>query len=150
MSDTNDTTLTATDRATLAALLDELLPGGNDDKLPAAGDIGLVDHVEQTLTQIPAVAPVITQGLAKAAELGDFTSVTKEKRTQLVKQIESDDPTFVLTLMFLAYSGYYQHERVIAALGMEARAPHPQGYAMEPNDLTLLDGVRRRPKMWRE
>ncbi|HUI24603.1 MAG TPA: hypothetical protein VL403_00860, partial [Candidatus Kryptonia bacterium] len=47
-------------------------------------------------------------------------------------------------------AGYCQHARVVEALGLEARPPHPQGYQMEPNDLTLLDDVRRCPKRYRD
>ena len=57
---------------------------------------------------------------------------------------------FVLPLTFHAFIGYYQHPRVVEALGLEARPPHPQGYQVAPNDLTLLDGVRRGPKRYRE
>jgi hypothetical protein len=38
---------------------------------------------------------------------------------------------------------------VLTALGLEARPPHPAGYAIEPNDLSLLDPVRRRAELYR-
>jgi hypothetical protein len=57
---------------------------------------------------------------------------------------------FVFPLMLHTFVGYYQTPRVVEALGLEARPPHPQGYAMEPNDLSLLDPVRRRPRLYRE
>ena len=53
-------------------------------------------------------------------------------------------------LLFLAYSGYYQHPRVVETLGLEARPPHPKGYAMEAFDPSLLDAVRRRGKIYRD
>ncbi|MDX2167221.1 MAG: hypothetical protein SF182_09165, partial [Deltaproteobacteria bacterium] len=49
-----------------------------------------------------------------------------------------------------AYSGYYQHPIVLQALGLEPRPPHPLGYAMEENDLSLLEPVRQRAKLFRE
>ncbi len=30
------------------------------------------------------------------------------------------------------------------------RPPHPKGYEMEPTDFSLLDGVRRRERLYRE
>ena len=48
------------------------------------------------------------------------------------------------------YMAYYSNDRVLEGLGLEPRPPHPGGYAMEPNDLTLLDDVRRRPKLYRK
>ena len=41
-------------------------------------------------------------------------------------------------------------ERVIAALDLEPRPPHPQGFTMPENDLSLLDPVRARGRLWRD
>ena len=60
------------------------------------------------------------------------------------------DDVLCPTLTFVAYVGYYQHPRVVAALGLEHRPPHPKGHEMEASDLTLLDPVRRRGKLYRE
>ena len=48
------------------------------------------------------------------------------------------------------YTGYYQHPRVLEALGLETRPPHPTGYPTIEGDLTLLDAVRGRARMYRE
>jgi hypothetical protein len=55
-----------------------------------------------------------------------------------------------MPLTLHAFVGYYQNAQVAAALGLEPRPPHPHGYTMEPNDLTLLDPVRHRPKFFRQ
>jgi hypothetical protein len=39
---------------------------------------------------------------------------------------------------------------VLEAIGMEARAPFPKGFEVEPGDLSLLDPVRRRGRVYRE
>ena len=59
-------------------------------------------------------------------------------------------PAFLPSLTFHAYVAYYQDGRVALALGLEDRPPYPQGYDMPPNDLSLLDPVRERPKLYRE
>lgn len=74
-----------------------------------------------------------------------FAALARDDKVQLLNQWG-----FVLPLMVHVCAGYYQHARVVEALGLEARAPHPKGYEMEPNDLSLLDAVRRRPKLYRE
>jgi hypothetical protein len=53
-------------------------------------------------------------------------------------------------LVLHAYTGYYQQARVVEALGLEARPPHPEGYRMEPNDFALLERVRRRRRLYRQ
>lgn len=45
---------------------------------------------------------------------------------------------------------YYRDDRVLQALGLEARAPFPLGHKVEQGDWSLLDPVRRRPKLWRD
>jgi hypothetical protein len=54
----------------------------------------------------------------------------------------------VVTLQ--TFAAYYQHPRVLALLGAEARAPYPKGYEVEESDLGLLDPVRRRPPLYRK
>lgn len=147
MSEPGAGLLTESERAALAAVLDELLPASKDGRLPSAGEIELAVHVEVLMSRIPAVAPVIVEGLRAA---GEIAAAPARERVALIEGIEQRDPSFFLALLFLAYSSYYQHPRVIAALGLEPRPPHPQGYTMNPLDLTLLDPVRRRPAMWRQ
>ncbi len=46
--------------------------------------------------------------------------------------------------------GYYRDDRVLLAIGHEARAPFPKGYEVEQGDWSLLDPVKRRAKLWRD
>jgi hypothetical protein len=68
----------------------------------------------------------------------------------VLNEIATTEPGFLPGLIFHTYAGYYQNGRVMEALGLEPRPPHPAGYEMEPGDLTLLEAVRRRPRMYRE
>jgi hypothetical protein len=45
---------------------------------------------------------------------------------------------------------YYRDDRVLAAAGLEPRAPFPRGHVTPQGDWSLLDPVRRRSKMWRD
>ena len=45
---------------------------------------------------------------------------------------------------------YYRDDRVLQSLGLEARAPFPQGYVLQQGDWSLLDAVRKRPLLWRD
>jgi hypothetical protein len=137
----------------LNAVLDELIPPG--DGMPGAGEIGLAADIERALQHHLTLAPVITQGLAalrtiaREARVENFATAHAQTRLALMKELESKEPALIPTLTFLAYSLYYQHPRVLEALGREARPPHPQGYEMGADDLTLLDPVRQRGKRFR-
>jgi len=43
----------------------------------------------------------------------------------------------------------YQDERLLTALGFEARPPFPLGYVVEEGDWALLDSVRARGLLFR-
>ena len=54
------------------------------------------------------------------------------------------------TLGRVILGAYYRDDRVLIAIGHEARAPFPKGYDVEQGDWSLLDPVRRRAKFWRD
>lgn len=141
---------TASELATLASVLDEIIPPSPDGRLPGAGELGVATHVDRALAKLPDLRAMVRDGLAEleqaaAARHGRrFTALEKGERAALVAE---QSFTFPLTLH--TYVGYYQAPRVVAALGMEPRPPHPQGYSMEPSDLSLLDPVRKRAPFFR-
>jgi len=157
MSDSTDPLrLSPEDELTLASVLDEIVPPSAERKLPGAGEIGLVRAVVDAAKQNPALAPIVLQGLAALDELArdrrghGFRALRPEERTALFRELAAKEEGFVQSLIFPLYIAYYQHPRVLEALGMEARPPHPKGYEIEPFDPSLLEPVRRRPKLYRD
>ena len=150
MSD-DATSLSAEARSTLASVLDEILPPRPDRRLPGAGGLGLAAYVESAVRALPDQRAFVALGLAELEETAQkrlgapFARLSAEEKRGLL-----DGQGFVGLVMFHGYVGYYQDERVVAALGLEPRPPHPKGYEMPPNDLTLLDPVRRRGKIYRD
>lgn len=152
MSDeTNTSGFSEDEKRVLSSVLDEIIPPSDDGRLPGAGQLGLAGYVVEALQKTPELQSMIAQGLsdldnlARSRNAPDFAALSREDKLQLLNEWG-----FVLPLTLHAYTGYYQHPQVVEALGLEARPPHPKGYQMEPNDLTLLDAVRRRPKLYRE
>lgn len=152
MSDqTNDAGFSAEQQRALASVLDEIVPPSADGRLPGAGQLGLAGYVAETLHKTPELASMVAQGLsdlenlARGRNASTFAALPRADKLQLLNEWG-----FVLPLTIHAYTGYYQHAQVLEALGLEARPPHPKGYHMEPNDLTLLEAVQRRPKLYRE
>ena len=152
MSDeTNTSGFSEDEKRVLSSVLDEIIPPSDDGRLPGAGQLGLAGYVVEALQKTPELQSMIAQGLsdldnlARSRNAPDFAALSREDKLQLLNEWG-----FVLPLTLHAYTGYYQHPQVVEALGLEARPPHPKGYHMEPNDLTLLDAVRRRRKLYRE
>lgn len=140
----------------LSSVLDEIVPPRPDRQLPGAGGLGLVARIEEAVRLNPDLRPAIVQGLealearAGADGQGSFAELSREDRLQALNELASGAPAFLPALIFQTYVGYYEHPRVMEALGLEARPPFPKGYPMDPGDFSLLDPVRERPKMYRE
>ena len=140
----------------LATVLDQIIPPRSDGRLPGAGELGLVRHIEQVVQQAPHLGPVIVQGLsaldklARSRNPAGFAALSSQDKSELLSQLTASQQGFLPSLIFHTYVGYYQDARVVEALGLEARPPFPKGHEMEPNDLSLLDPVRQRPKLYRE
>ena len=127
-------------RRTLTAVLNGIIPASPERGLPGAGELGLAEVLDDVLEDSAELRPLIARGLALADERGVAD----------LAALDADVPGFLPSLVFHTYMAYYQDPRVQRALGLEARPPHPLGYEMEPNDLSLLDPVRERPKLFRD
>jgi hypothetical protein len=139
----------------LTALLDEIIPPSGDGRLPGAGALDLTGHIARTVQRTPMLRPVVEYGLSALAALAGkrnpagFAALGRAERADLFREFAVADQFFLPAFLVLVYSGYYQHGRVVRALGLEPRAPHPKGYAMEADDLGLLEAVRRRGTIYR-
>ena len=150
----SDNGFSAAQRATLAALLDALVPQSADGRLPGAGALGLASGIEQQLGAMCAfTAPGLDALEARARERGasGFAELGAAERAEVLNAHAAADPGFLPGLVFQVYSAYYQHPRVLSGLGLEPRPPHPKGYALEQPDLdALLAPVRARTKLYRD
>jgi hypothetical protein len=136
---------------TLALVLDVIIPPDPARGLPGAGEVGVGAQVERALGSLPDMRAMVEQGLA------DVEAQSQERHGRPFAALAADERAallaehgFVFALTLQAYGGYYQQERVLSALGLEPRPPHPAGHPMAPSDLSLLDPVRARGKRWRE
>jgi hypothetical protein len=99
---------------------------------------------------------MLTQGLAALDDVArrsgaeGFGALSPTARIAALRASEQAEPMFLSTLLTLACVGYYSAEPVVAALKGSARPPHPLGYDLEPDDLSLLDAVRARGRLYRE
>ena len=136
----------------IAALIDAVVPPSDDGRLPGAGELDLVPHVERSVRQSPMLRPVLDYGLSAITELAarrspaGLRALSRADWAAVFAEFTAGDEFFTPAFLFLVYGGYYQHPRVVTALGLEPRAPHPKGYEMGGDDWSLLDPVRRRPR----
>jgi hypothetical protein len=146
----DDPGFSAEQEQVMAALIDAIVPPSDDGRLPGAGALDLVPHVERSVRQNPMLRPVIEYGLSAIGELAasrnasGLAGVSAAGWTAALREFAATDQFFLPAFLFLVYGGYYQHGQVLTALGLEPRAPHPQGHEMGGDDWSLLDPVRGR------
>ncbi|MCB8881404.1 hypothetical protein ACELLULO517_14235 [Acidisoma cellulosilytica] len=130
---------------TLAVLLDELLPGGED--FPAAQAIDLAGRL------------LGRPEWAKAAEIvlillpEGFAALAPALRVGKLRDLEATERQAFDALIVSAYSAYYTHAAVRAVIeaktGYAAGPPQPAGFTLPAFDPAVLDVVRRRPPSYR-
>ncbi len=137
---------------TLTAVLDEIVPP-REDGLPGAGGLGLATYVAERLGEgAPHVAAGLGELERRAREQGatEYAAAPAEQRVEWLNQVAAARPGFLESLIFHSYGGYYQHPRVVEALGVPPRPPYPEGYPLEAGDLTRLEAVRSGPRRYRQ
>jgi hypothetical protein len=156
VGDTGTPLLSDAERRALAGLLDVVIPPSGDGTRPGAGALGVAAHVERAVAATPDQGPLVRQGLAALAALvrergaSDLAALAPPEREAAVRELAQRQPGFFGMVVFHAYAGYYHDPRVLEALGLEPRAPFPQGHEVPPTDFTLLDPVRRRGPLYRK
>ena len=142
-------------RALLCEILDEIIPPSADGSFPGAGELGVGERIEERLAQQPEFGGIVEQGLASIGRLAErrspsgFLGLAGSERAALLREVEAAEPAFFGALVMSTYFGYYTDPRITDRLGVR-NPPQPDGYDLEPGDLSLLDPVRARPKLWRD
>ncbi len=148
----SETSYTAAQEQTLGCVLDAIIPPSADGRMPGAGEIGLGRVIAE---KAPDLQPLVVAGLAaldeqaRGAGAEGFAALDPAARREALETLSVREPAFLPGLIFQTYVAYYQHPRVVEALGLEARPPHPLGYDLEPGDLSGLEAVRARNTLYR-
>jgi hypothetical protein len=117
--------------------------------LPAASDPAiLADIVRSVGRDLPLIRTALAEVDERAG--GAFAALDRERREALINEWSAEGGAAARALGRVVLSAYYRDDRVLRALGHEARAPFPQGHAVEQGDWGLLDPVKRRTPFWRD
>ena len=145
--------LTTGQRASLDIVLNMIVPPSADGRMPGAAEVGVPAYL---LAEAPDALGVLC-GELEALERRSrerfartFTGLEAHERNSLIEELRAQAPSFMSRLAMEALACYYQHDRVLEGLGQEARAPYPKGYQVVQGDLSLLEPVRVRGKVYRD
>ncbi len=146
--------LSATQRATLRAAMDEIIPA--DDDMPAASAVGGVEYVSRIARENPALGKSISgslidlETLAKKLRGKTFTSLASPLRIETLQAFEKQSPQAFVTLRDFTYEAYYTAPRIWKLIGYEHHPTNEAGPRIKPFDESVLAQVKKMPRRYRE
>lgn len=123
----------------LRLVLDELIPPGDDGRVPGAGTLGVADFLARADGHADdAVACVrrVLECVMRRSE--NFGALERDARVALLKQVEKEAGAAFATLVRLTYMGYYSRPDTRPLFGVGAHPVHPDGYPVPREDDALL------------
>jgi len=126
-----------------------MVPASSDYGVPGADD-------EAIFADITASLGRDTNGVRKALAMlrdmtqGQFAELDEARAEAAAMRLLGGEDPVLIALGRAVLQCYYRDDRVMRAVGLEPRAPFPQGHALEQGEWALLDAVRGRPRMWRD
>ena len=140
--------------STLQALLELVIPKSKDGKLPGANEIGfhefIIDfNLNYYLHDLKEGLNSINKSSIKENNC-DFSELSCDLKENLIKELRLNKNYFLEYFGKLVMVCYYQNDKVLEALGLEARPPFPEGYHVDEMDFGLLETVKKRGKRWRD
>ena len=148
-----DAPLNERQRENLSLVLDMIVPASDDGRKPSAREVDVLGYIQRHEGEtVPTLCVELDRldAAAEAAFARPFASVEPPDRIKLVDDMRTREPNFLRALALQTVTCYYQDDRVVGALGLEARPPFPDGYAVAAGDLSLLEPVRARGKRYRD
>ena len=117
-----------------------MIPQSEAFGMPGADDpLIFADLLASLGRDLPAIREALS--LIKQAQQSDAAA--------MAAMLTSTRPDLCASLVSVVTRCYYRDNRVMKSIGMAVRAPYPEGFSIEPNDLTLLDPVKARGRRYR-
>ena len=135
--------LTAAEIQDLRCVAGLMIPASAELAMPGADDDAVIADIVATIGRDLVE---VRRALAEIAGLAGRTPVARDAA---VAAWRAAGGVPLATLSRVILQCYYRDDRVVRALGREARAPYPLGNVLEQGDWSLLDPVRARAPIWR-
>ena len=141
--------LSAVEIRDLRDIAGTMIPESPAFGVPGADDPAILADIARSVGRD---LPLVREALAAIAlkSVGAFAGMDRDKREALINDYYAGGGAAAAALGRVILSAYYRDDRVLLALGLEARPPFPKGYDLEQGDWSLLDAVRKRAPFWRD
>ncbi|MBR1233610.1 hypothetical protein [Bradyrhizobium sp. AUGA SZCCT0182] len=142
MSEPNE--LTSAQRDDLRIVAAMIVPASEEYKVPGADDPAVQADMLATLGRDTTLVAQALDHLARLAGR-PLAELDPARRDAVAQEFRASGGAAGATLVRVVLQCYYRDDRVLRSLGLELRAPFPQGYTLEQGDWSLLDPVKAKP-----
>jgi len=146
MDSTADARLSAAEIRNLGDIAGTMIPADAALGVPGADDRAILDDIVKSVGRD---LPLVREAVAAIAGAA-FGAMDRDRREALINDYFEAGSAAARALGRVVVGAYYRDDRVLLSLKQEARAPFPNGYALEQGDWSLLDAVRNQPPLWRD
>jgi hypothetical protein len=136
--------LTSAQRYDLRIVAAMIVPASDEYKVPGADDPTIQADMLATLGRDTALVAQALDHLARLAGK-PLADLDPARRDAIAQEFRASGGAAAATLVRVVLQCYYRDDRVLRSLGLELRAPFPQGYTLEQGDWSLLDPVKAKP-----
>jgi hypothetical protein len=140
---TDDNLLTRAQRADLCTIAGMIIPASDEYKVPGADDPAIQADMLATLGRDTKLVATALDHLARLAG-GPLAELDADRREAAALVFRKHGGTAAATLVRVVLQCYYRDDRVLRSLGLELRAPFPNGHVLPDGDWSLLDQVKAR------
>jgi hypothetical protein len=121
-----------------------IVPASDEYKVPGADDPAIQADMLATLGRDTAQVARALDHLARLAGK-PLADLDMARRDAVAQEFRASGGAAAATLVRVVLQCYYRDDRVLRSLGLELRAPFPEGYTLEQGDWSLLDPVKAAP-----
>jgi hypothetical protein len=141
--------LSAREIRDLGDIAGTMIPASATMGMPGADDPAILADIVGSLGRDLALVSAALAAIGERAS-GGFADLDRDSGEALINAYWAQGGGAMAALGRVVLAAYYRDDRVLRALGLEPRAPFPNGHALEQGDWSLLDAVRARPAFWRD
>lgn len=141
--------LTEHESETLLCIAGHMLPASAEYSVPGADDPRIFADILRSINRDRVdlqEALEVVDGLAG----GMISKLSRKEQARRLAEFRAGNTNLAGIIESIVARCYYRDERVMVSIGMEPRPPFPKGYHVEQGDLSLLDPVRARGKIYRD
>jgi hypothetical protein len=139
----SEPTLTQRQCDDLRTVAGMIIPASEEYKVPGADDAAVQADILKTLGRDTAPVIAALDHLARLAGK-PLAELDRARRDEVGNEFRAIGGGAAATLVRVVLQCYYRDDRVLRSLGLELRAPFPQGYTLAQGDWSLLDPVKAR------